>query len=479
VGKILPQIDHIIVLMLENRSLDNLCGWLYSGATPSHFIPQGSTPSYDGVNAGLWNPSNSSYFQKPAKPAEKVFVVEGASSTTVPNPDPQEEFNHITYQLYGPQGSAPEPSCPMQGFVVDYESVGSSNSDQIMQCYAPDQVPVMSALAKNFAISDRWFCSTPNQTWPNRCFVHAGTANGNVNNGEIPDPFDWDVPTIFNVLESMGKSWTVYSDTLLTPSLTRSMFPKLWDPFLDGHFQVFPAFKYACANGSLPSYSFIEPSFLVDPNDEHPPHDITAGEVFLYAIWEAVSQSPSWSKILLVITFDEHGGCYDHVLPPTNAVTPDQASNPGAEGFTFNRFGVRVPTILVSPYIEPGTVFRAGVSDSGTPYDHTSILATIRDWLAIPETLMLPSKRIVAAPSVAQVLTRTTQRPDLPTIPSPATRSLHLQPAMSQPLNDLQRSLLSASARRFGLNPSAVVQSIRTRQDAENFFKQRASMAAS
>src|SRR5208337_2553521 len=173
--------------MLENRSLDNLCGWLYSGATPGHFIPQGSNPSFDGVNAGLWNPSNSSYFQGQAP--EKVFVVEGASSP-----------------------------------------------DQLMQCYAPAQVPVLSALARNFAISDRWFCSTPNQTWPNRCFVHAGTANGNVNNGEIPNPFDWNVLSIFNVLESMGASWIVFSDTVVTPSLTRAMFPKLWDPFLDGHF---------------------------------------------------------------------------------------------------------------------------------------------------------------------------------------------------------------------------------------------------
>ncbi len=216
-----------------------------------------------------------------------------------------------------------------------------------------------------------------------------------------------------------------------------------------------------------------------DPNDEHPPHDVTAGEEFLLAIWQAVSRSPKWSKILLVITYDEHGGCYDHVLPPTNAVTPDPASNPGAEGFHFDRFGVRVPTILVSPSIEPGTVFRAGVSDSATPYDHTSILATLRGWLAIPDSLMLPSKRIAAAPHLGPVLTRTTPRPDLPTIPSPSPRSRHVQLALSQPLNDLQKSLLTASAIRFGLSPSAVVQSTRTVQDALKFFKQRSSMAAS
>jgi phospholipase C len=477
-GSILSQIEHIVVVMLENRSLDNLCGWLYAdGASPSHVIPTGSAPAFDGLDAGFWNPSNSSYFQ--GQPPERVFVTTQAAGMTVPDPDPQEAFDHITFQLFGPQGFAPSPSWPMQGFVIDYQSTGAASPDRIMQAYSADQIPVLSALARNFAISDRWFSSTPNQTWPNRSFVHAGTANGNVNNGVIPDPFDWDVPTIFNVLESLGETWAVYSDTTLTPSLTRTMFPKLWDPLLDPHFRGFSAFEYACSNGSLPSYSFIEPSFLIDPNDEHPPHDVTAGEAFLHAIWMAVSQSRLWSKILLIITFDEHGGCYDHVLPPTNAVTPDRASDPGAEGFRFDRFGVRVPAILVSPFIEGGTVFRADASGSGTPFDHTSILATLRDWLGIPAAQMLPSRRIVAAPDLGPALTRSSPRTDVPPIPAPPARRSLAQPAMTEPLNDLQKSLITGSARRFGLDPAGVLATVRTRQDAERFFRRRISRAAS
>jgi phospholipase C len=472
---ILPQIEHIIVVMLENRSLDNLCGWLYAdGPPPGQFIPAGSATAYDGLDAGMWNPSNKAFFQGQA--AEKVFVTKGTSNSTVPNPDPQEAFDQITFQLYGPQGFADSPTWPMQGFVVDYATVSSSTPDQIMQCYKPAQVPVMSALARSFAISDRWFCSTPNQTWPNRSFVHAGTASGHVNNGSPPDPLDWDVKTIFNVLEARGESWAVYCDTLIVPSLTRTMFRKLWDPFLDTHFLGFSAFEHACSTGSLPTYSFIEPSFLIDPNDEHPPHDIRAGEAFLHAIWSAVSQSPEWDKCLLIITFDEHGGCFDHVLPPTNALTPDLASNPGQDGFRFDRFGVRVPTILVSPYIEAGTVFR---SPAATPYDHTSILATLRDWLSIPAAAMLPSQRIKAAPTLEQVLTRSTPRTDIPVIPPPPARVATAQPQMDEPLNDLQRSLISASARRFGFDPTALLQQIKTRADAEKFFKQRSSMAAS
>ena len=220
-----------------------------------------------------------------------------------------------------------------------------------MEAYLPVQVPVISALAQNYAISDAWFCSVPSQTLPNRSFVHAGTSNGNVDNGDPANPFEWNVPSIFNVLNSIGVSWTVYSDAILTPSLTRTFFPKLWDPFLDDHFKGFGAFQAACANNSLPQYSFIEPMFLLDPNDQHPPHDVSKGEQFLYQIWQAVSESPGWNNILLIITYDEHGGCYDHVLPPMGAAPPDAASAPGKAGFSFDRFGVRVPTILVSPFI--------------------------------------------------------------------------------------------------------------------------------
>ena len=154
----------------------------------------------------------------------------------------------------------------MQGFVVNYENTSKlfekTDAAQIMQCHSPGQLPVLSALARSYAVSDAWFCSVPSQTWPNRAFVHAGTSNGHVDNGSPPDPLKWDVMTIFNVLKSIGASWGVYSDTLITPSLTRTMFPKLWDPLLDPHFRGFSAFEYACSNGSLPSYSFIEPSFL-------------------------------------------------------------------------------------------------------------------------------------------------------------------------------------------------------------------------
>jgi len=469
---ILPQVKNIVVVMFENRSFDNICGWLYtnSATQPSLYLPAGSPQKFDGLDPACWNPSNQSYFS--GEPPLKVPVAYGCSNYTTPNPDPEETFDEVTFQLYGPEAPSPTPKWPMQGFVVNYQNTASSAPSQIMESYSPTQVPVISALAQNYALSDAWFCSVPSQTLPNRSFVHAGTSNGNVNNGDPADPFAWDVRSIFSVLHSVGASWAVYSDAVLAPSLTRSFFPKLWDPLLQDHFKNFGAFQAACANNSLPQYSFIEPRFLWDPNDEHPPHDVSKGEQFLYQVWKSVSESPGWNSILLVITYDEHGGCYDHVLPPLGAVTPDAASNPGKEQFSFDRFGVRVPTVLVSPLIQAGTVFR---SNTATPYDHTSILATLRDWLGIADADMLPSRRVAAAPNLAQVLTLTVSRKDTPVITPPEiTRS---QTPLIPPLNDLQRTLVAGTALRFGMDVPTVMAQINSHQDAVDFFKQRISAA--
>ncbi len=466
---ILSQIQHIVVVMLENRSLDNMCGWLYSnGDQPALYLPTGSEQTYNGLNPDLWNPSNPNYFN--GQPAAEVAVVQGTNDYFVPNPDPEETFDNVTYQIYGPPKATRQTA--MQGFVVDYQYATAADADQIMQAYTPSQVPVISQLAKNFAISDAWFCSVPSQTWPNRAFVHAGTSNGNVNNGNPPDPLQWNVNTIFNVLKSMNVSWNVYSDAEAAPSLTRTMFPKLWDPLLNGHFHRFTDFQQDCAKGTLAKYSFIEPNFLSNPNDEHPPHDVSAGEAFLLQIWEAVSTSPNWDSTLLIITYDEHGGCYDHVQPPTGAATPDNASNPGQESFKFDRFGIRVPTVLISPYIAAGTVFR---SNTSVPYDHTSILATLRDWIGIGQSSMLQSKRILSAPTLAQVLTLATPRTDVPTISG--LRAAPQATSLSLPPNDLQKSLVAGAARRFGMDPAEALGQIQTRQNAVDFFQARPSQA--
>ncbi len=463
---ILPQIKHIIVVMLENRSLDDICGWLYKPGTtpqPSQFLPASSPQQFDGLKSSDFNPVSELYFE--GQSTETYPVFDQSTSTTDPDPDPEETFDNVTYQLFGPEAPSPNPTWPNLGFVINYaKATGTNIPVQIMEPFSTAQLPVISALAANFAISDRYFSSVPSQTWPNRAFFHAGTSNGNVNNGTIPNPFDWDVRNIFNVLEDIGADWRVYSDTEIVPSLTWLMFPNLW--IHSDHFHHFEDFKQDCASGNLAQYTFLEPSFLIDPNDEHPPHDVIAGEQFLFDIWQAVSQSPAWSETLLMITYDEHGGTYDHVHPPFGAACPDAKSNPGEEGFTFDRFGVRVPTVLVSPWIQAGTVFRSPIS---TPYDHTSILATLRDWLPIPADKMLTSARIVPAPTFESVFTLQQARTDLPNIPPPAGEA-QATDIFKEP-NPIQKSLVSAHAVQQGKDPAAVLSTIHTRKDAIDYFQ--------
>jgi phospholipase C len=464
---ILPQIKHIIVVMLENRSFDNICGWLYkpgvAPAQPSQFLPAGTSSEFDGLKSTYFNPVSELYFSGQSTQTYPVF--NQANATNMPNPDPEEDFDNVNYQLFGPEAPSQNPQWPNLGFVINYAKVTGTNIPvQIMEPFSTAQLPVISALAAHYAISDAWFSSVPSNTWPNRAFFHAGTSNGNVVNGAIPNPFNWDVRNIFNALEDIGASWRVYHDTVFVPSLTWLMFPNLWLHL--NHFSGFDAFKSDCASGNLPQYSFLEPSFLDNPNDEHPPHDVIAGEQFLYDIWQAVSQSPAWPETLLLITYDEHGGIYDHVMPPWNAATPDQKSNPGEEGFTFDRFGVRVPTILVSPWIQAGTVFR---SPTSTPYDHTSMLATVRDWLPIPADKMLTSARIAAAPTLEQVFTLQSARTDLPVIPAPVGEVKATD--TFKPPNPIQKSLVSAHAVQQGKDPGQVLSTIQTRQDAINYFQ--------
>jgi phospholipase C len=445
-------IKHVVVVMFESRSFDTMLGGLYAdGSAPTNFLS--TVPYFDGLQTGMANPSSA---------GDPIFAVTPAGSSTLPDPEPLESFTHVREQLLGTTVGA----LAMSGFVQSYETTSTTDASQVMQCHSPDQLPVLSTLAREYAVSDAWFASVPSQSWPNRAFAHAGTSNGHVDNGSPPDPFDWQLPTIFNVLHEVGASWAVFSAALVEPSLTLTMFPTLWDAKYRSNFQRFGAFISACQNNTLPQYSFIEPRFLLDPNDQHPPHDVYAGERFLYDIWNALSTSSAWPETLLVITYDGHGGTYDHVLPPTNAVAPDSASNPGDQNFDFASFGVRVPAVVVSPYIAPRTVFR---SPNTTPYDHTSILATLRDWLDIPPANMLKSNRVAAAPTLAQLLTLEKPRSDLPAIPAPQSTKF-IATNLARPLNALQKSLVSGTARRLGLDPVATLNTTPTRQHAVDFF---------
>jgi phospholipase C len=174
----------------------------------------------------------------------------------------------------------------------------------------------------------------------------------------------------------------------------------------NSHFGHFKDFQTVAANGTLPSYTFLEPSWGSSGNSQHPNYDVALGEQLIHDVYYALRNGPGWAQTLLVVVYDEHGGCYDHVPPPSGAVPPDKSI--GEYGFDFTRFGPRVPAVLVSPLIPAGTVFRAAAA--AMPFDHTSILKTIESRWNIPPL----TERDAAASSLGGVLTLTKPRTDDP-----------------------------------------------------------------
>jgi phospholipase C len=422
----LDRINHIVVLMMENRSFDNLLGKLYPASSSfDGLVGTESNLDPNGVPIAVWNSPGTD-----------------RAAMTIPDPDPGELWADINEQLFEtPVVPQPTPTPTMGGFVKNYlrqalTEPGNYDPKAIMHYYTPEQVPVMSLLARQFAVCDRWFASAPCQTWPNRFFIHACTANGYENND--PPRFPYQMDTVFNQLHRAAlKNWKIYyHDLALSHSLS-----KLW--LLPHHFRYYNEFREDARTGNLPYYSFIEPRYfyILDlPNDMHPPGVITRGEQLIADVYNCLRSGPAWEQTLLVIIYDEHGGCYDHVPPPPAKPPSAMSTSP----FNFDRYGVRVPAIIVSPYIPQGTVLRASGS---VPYDHTSIAATLRK--RFPAMGPPLSAREAHAPDLDAVLTLSA--PDNPG--PPHVEALPYDPSPDElaqlrlaPLKSLHKSLVHIAA---------------------------------
>ena len=401
-GNNLAAVDHVVVLMLENRSFDQMLGFLYTSA--GNVSPSGQP--YEGLTGTETNPDSS---------GNPVTVFQITPSTPsayfMPGADPGEGYQAANDQLYGSPGgpSATGQPATCQGFVTNFAAAIASNKAKgwpivpgtterdIMGCYAPQTVPVLSALAKGYAVCDHWFASVPSETLPNRAFVGAGTSQGHMDDAT----HTFTAPSIFGLLGAHGLGWTIYGYN--GQPLTKNNFTDIAGA-APAHFGLFKDFQAAAAAGTLAAFTFLEPDFSTTGNSEHPIDDVALGEQLLHDVYETLRSGPGWPKTLLVITYDEHGGCYDHVPPPWGATPPD--ATPGQFGFAFDRFGVRVPTVLISPLIAPGTVYRAPAG--GPPLDHTSIIKTVEQrW-----GLTALTARDAAAPGFGDVLTLTAPRAD-------------------------------------------------------------------
>jgi len=430
----LPDIRHVVVLMLENRSFDCMLGQLY----PASENFDGLT----GTEANIWHNGNE---QTTVSVWTDPTIGPGALS--MPDPDPGELFTDIQEQLAGKAGF----SAAMGGFVDNYMAQPAAQTlprpDAVMHYFTQAHVPVISELARAFGVSDRWFASAPCQTWPNRLFTHTGSASGDVNNTPLHVPYM--MPTTFERVAAGGKSWGIFfHDFPQTATLGR-----LWPHVVNFH--RIDDFLLDAASGNLPSYSFIEPRYYADvlgnnmPNDQHPPHNVADGEALIATVYNAVRAGPGWRNTLLIITYDEHGGCFDHVLPGI-ATAP---AGPTPDGFAFDAFGARVPTVIVSPYVRAGSIIRA---PGATPFDHTSIFKTLQDLFGLDSTPL--TARTAAAPSLAGALSASPDNdgPDRVASAAPPADPATVAQLAACPPNSMQQNLSKASFRlpTFGADPS-------------------------
>jgi phospholipase C len=317
-------IKHVVVLMFENHSFDQMLG-CFKEIYPTL---EGIDPDNLRSNKG----SNGQEFRQ------------RRLNDTVVKLDPRHELEHVLNQLK--DGNA--------GFVSEYEKEYPNETPdlrRIMDYFGRGDLPALHELAGNFTICDHWFSSVPGPTWANRFFVHSGTSKGIVS---MPETnlgsavcIHYTQHTIYDRLNDKGKSWRVYfGDVPQSLVLLRQRWPHNAIHYrqMDGFFADVQG-----PESSFPAYTFIEPNYFKgEQNDDHPPHSTMRAQRLLGKVYNALRKNEQlWNSTLLVVLYDEHGGFYDHVEPPS-AIRPDEHT----DEYTFDRLGVRVPALLISPWVD-------------------------------------------------------------------------------------------------------------------------------
>lgn len=369
-------IKHVVTLILENHSFDQMVGSLKEVFS-----------DLDGIVAA-----------SPAVNAEPsgALIAQSEQRVTQMVNDPRHEHSDVLEQLADGNGGF------IRNFRKHYPSASTRELQAIMGFYPLGFLPALHTLGRFFRVCDHWFASVPGPTWPNRMFALSGTSMGAV---LMPQGFhdlamvsNQTQDTIFDRLAEAGHSWKVYYyDFPCSLLLTHQRRPERAK-----HYERIDDFFRAARHdeAAFPDFCLIEPKYNgLDQNDDHPPHNVMKAQKLIADVYNAIRGNEQlWQNTLLVVFYDEHGGFYDHVPPPP-AVPPDEH----VQEYTFDRLGVRVPAILISPWLARGV--------DHTVYDHTSLLKyLIEKWKLAPLT-----KRVDAAHSILQDAFLTVPRVDTPT----------------------------------------------------------------
>ena len=361
----LSKIEHVVVLMLENRSFDHMLGYLSL---------EGGRADIDGLKAGMKNSYGGTDYQ-----------IHRLEQTKVPSEkwDPNHSAKATDHQI----GNG-----VMDGFAASYaetlkgRGVADPDPGLVMGYFGAEQVPVYDHLAAHFCVCDAWHSSVPGATWPNRLYAVSGSADGSRDDRPHHEPPIYDKASFIRHLDAAGVDWRWYSYDIgslravdvgeyglghhehfrWVDRLKLGVKTKAEElPFID---EDSPSFIEEARAGTLPPFSWIDPNFkdmnLVGSpsSDDHPPSDVKDGQELIFLVYNALASNPEvWEKCMLIVVYDEHGGFYDHIPPPE---APDEDPK------NFGRYGVRVPALVVSPWVEPASVGK-------DRFDHTSIIKTV------------------------------------------------------------------------------------------------------
>jgi phospholipase C len=361
-------VSKVVVLMMENRSFDHLLGWLTE-----------TCPAIDGIDGSEYN------LVQPDDPtSEKVYV--NKNGYDVGPDDPDHTLDGTDKHIYGlnweksiPSSSDDEnqelPTPTMDGYVWGASELGESITNP-MSMFTPDEnsAPILNTLALEFGVFDKWYASAPTSTDPNRAFAMSGTCNGDVENynGTL-----WKQQSYFDFLNNYNKSWQAIYDNDLWAIM---YFEDMHNKKNSRNVKRLSTFYDDLSQGILPDFTWIQPSMTGTlknlPNWQHPDASVREGERLIKNLYESLRNSSVWEDVLFLITYDEHGGFYDHVPPPQVGVPNPDGINNKETGFDFTRLGIRIPTLAISSHIPKNTIIHEPDELLGKPYETSQFEST-------------------------------------------------------------------------------------------------------
>ncbi|KAJ5092989.1 hypothetical protein N7456_008850 [Penicillium angulare] len=444
VNRLRSSIKNVVVLVQENLSFDHFAGGLTYNS------------SIDGLaNRQYCNPANISI------PDTSRQVCAANTAQNVAADDPNHSLSGINMQIFGTYHPLLDSESSMEGFVTeqrmsyrldrmhkqqeelmkphrplilhdevrrslkeeDIEALERERAAEVIDYFTPENIPVFNAIAENYVLFDRWFAAVPGPTNPNRAYLTSGTSYGHGMNDQSFLHSALPQRSIFQQLSEKGISWANYENsTSSTPYFLPDALFYQWteqSPESKTNIRPIDQFYEDAANGELPSFTYINPE-CCHYMSMHPPSPINMGENWVKGIYEAVRNSPQWNETLFILTWDEHGGFADHVAPPSGVPAGDSLTytERAADGsdytFHFDRLGVRVPTVLISPWVGKGLI--QNKPDGDNDFTHTSILKTLSElW-----DLDILTPRVEWSPSFKHLITDDFREDTPAYLPSPA-----------------------------------------------------------